>query len=81
MNLFQDMMSKVFGMPGFIIQTFFQFIYPFVAMISYNVIVGDTITKVIIRVFNVDPSSLFVQRQFVIIMATLFVTLPLSLYR
>ena len=75
------MMSKAFGTPGYVIQTFFQFIYPFVAMISYNVIVGDTVTTVVIRVTGIDPSALIVQRQFVIIVITLLITLPLSLYR
>ena len=75
------MMSKAFGTPGYVIQTFFQFIYPFIAMISYNVIVGDTITAVVVRVSGVNPNNWFVQREFIIVLTTLFVTLPLSLYK
>ena len=74
-------MSKVYGTPGYVVQTFFQFLYPFISMICYNVVVGDTVTKVLIRVFDIDPSALIAQRQFVIVMVTLIITLPLSLYR
>lgn len=50
-------------------------------MMSYNIIVGDTATKVIIRVAGIDHDSIFAQREFTILIATIFVTLPLSLYR
>lgn len=48
---YQDLVHVAFGRPGFYLLTLLQFIYPFIAMISYNVIIGDTITKVFKRVF------------------------------
>lgn len=50
-------------------------------MISYNVIAGDTFTKVMIRVTGVGAGSVLGSRNFAIAVATLFITLPLSLYR
>jgi len=43
---YQDLVHVAFGRPGFYLLTLLQFVYPFIAMISYNVIIGDTITKV-----------------------------------
>lgn len=48
---YQDLVHVAFGRPGFYLLTLLQFIYPFIAMISYNVIIGDTVTKVFKRVF------------------------------
>lgn len=48
---YQDLVHVAFGKPGFYLLTLLQFIYPFIAMISYNVIIGDTVTKVFKRVF------------------------------
>lgn len=48
-------------------------------MISYNIIVGDTLTKVMVRLFSLTSNSVFVRRDFVIGIATLFVTVPLCL--
>ncbi|KAJ8314174.1 hypothetical protein KUTeg_008735 [Tegillarca granosa] len=54
-----------------------------IAMISYNVIIGDTITKIIIRIGGADylGRTVLGNRQFIIFLVTLLVTLPLSLYR
>lgn len=49
---YQDLVHVAFGRPGFYLLTLLQFIYPFIAMISYNVIIGDTVTKVFKRVFS-----------------------------
>lgn len=49
---YQDLVHVAFGRPGFYLLTLLQFIYPFIAMISYNVIIGDTITKVFKRAFS-----------------------------
>lgn len=46
-NSYQDLVHVAFGRPGFYLLTLLQFIYPFIAMISYNVIIGDTVTKVL----------------------------------
>lgn len=50
-------------------------------MISYNIIVGDTLTKVMVRLFDVTANSVFVRRDFVIGIATLFITSPLCLMK
>ncbi|XP_077515384.1 putative sodium-coupled neutral amino acid transporter 11 isoform X2 [Amblyomma americanum] len=80
-STYQDLVQAAFGLPGFYALTFMQFIYPFIAMISYNVIIGDTVTKVFVRIFNVAPDSILGNRHFIVIMASLLVTLPLSLHR
>lgn len=50
-------------------------------MISYNVIIGDTATKVIFRLFDVTQGSLLFNRNTIVLLTTLSVTLPLSLQR
>lgn len=53
-------------------------------MISYNIIVGDTLTKVLIYFSSAkeeNTDELEFQRESVVLLATLFCTLPLSLYR
>lgn len=80
-STYQDLVQAAFGLPGFYVLTFMQFIYPFIAMISYNVIIGDTVTKVLVRIFSVPADSILGNRHFIVIMASLLVTLPLSLHR
>lgn len=50
-------------------------------MVSYNVVVGDTVTKVIIRLTGISQDSLFAKRHVIVLIATLLVTVPLCLYR
>ena len=54
-------------------------------MISYNIIVGDTLTKVLIyftsNMESENSDQLEFQRESVVLLATVFVTLPLSLHR
>ncbi|XP_058792720.1 putative sodium-coupled neutral amino acid transporter 11 [Phymastichus coffea] len=78
---YQGLMRASFGRPGFYILTALQFVYPFIAMVSYNVVVGDTVTKVLIRVTGLEPDSFLVRREVVILLATLLVVIPLCLYR
>ncbi|XP_021367109.1 putative sodium-coupled neutral amino acid transporter 11 isoform X3 [Mizuhopecten yessoensis] len=82
---YQDMILVACGRPGFYILTTLQFLYPLIAMISYQVIIGDTITKVIISIGGEEHYALgdtiLANRQFIIFLSTLLVTLPLSLYR
>ncbi|XP_008582017.1 PREDICTED: putative sodium-coupled neutral amino acid transporter 11 isoform X1 [Galeopterus variegatus] len=51
------------------------------AMISYNIIAGDTLSKVFQRIPGVEPENLFIGRHFIIVLSTVTFTLPLSLYR
>lgn len=53
----------------------------FSAMVSYNIVVGDTVTKVIVRLTGIDKTSPFAKRQFIVLIASLFITIPLCLYR
>ncbi len=54
---------------------------PLPAMVSYNVIVGDTVTLLLLRATSLDPSSLLARREVVTLATTIMVTLPLSLYK
>ncbi|CAL7948471.1 unnamed protein product [Xylocopa violacea] len=78
---YQGLMRASFGRTGFYILTTLQFIYPFIAMVSYNVVVGDTVTKVLIRVTGISETSIFAHRQVVVFFATVCITIPLCLYR
>ncbi|CAL1291172.1 unnamed protein product [Larinioides sclopetarius] len=78
---YQALIQSQFGKPGYYFLTVAQFIYPLIAMISYNIIIGDTITKVLMRMFDVSRNSVLGNRHFIVFFCTIFVTLPLSLYR
>ncbi|XP_052037105.1 putative sodium-coupled neutral amino acid transporter 11 isoform X1 [Apodemus sylvaticus] len=78
---YQSLVSKTFGFPGYLLLSTLQFMYPFIAMISYNIITGDTLSKVFQRLPGVDPGSWFISRHFIIAVSTVTCTLPLSLYR
>ncbi|KAK7867405.1 hypothetical protein R5R35_003834 [Gryllus longicercus] len=78
---YQGLMQAAFGKPGFVLLSILQFTYPFIAMVSYNVVVGDTITKVLTRMTGVEADSLLARREFVVALATIFITIPLCLYR
>lgn len=77
---YPGMMESAFGRWGFYVLSFLQLVYPLIAMISYNIIVGDTLTKVLVYFAN-DSGEMRYQREVVVLVATIFVTLPLSLYR
>ncbi|XP_067648813.1 putative sodium-coupled neutral amino acid transporter 11 [Haliotis asinina] len=81
---YQDMVLVAFGRPGFYVLTVLQFLYPFIAMVSYNVIIGDTLTKIVLWLGGEEETvihSVLGNRQFIIFISTLIITLPLSLYR
>ncbi|XP_041365404.1 putative sodium-coupled neutral amino acid transporter 11 [Gigantopelta aegis] len=83
-DTYQDMVLVAFGRPGFYILTVLQFVYPFIAMVSYNVIIGDTVTKFVLWCGGEGETlahSVLGNRQFIIFLSTLFITLPLSLYK
>ena len=75
------MVQEAFGRPGFYVLSLLQFVYPFLTMISYNVVVGDTVTYVVKRLLLTSDDSYFINRQVVAFMTSLLITLPLSLYR
>nr|XP_055071754.1 putative sodium-coupled neutral amino acid transporter 11 [Misgurnus anguillicaudatus] len=78
---YQTLVQSTFGLTGYFILSGLQFMYPFIAMISYNIITGDTLTKVFMRIQGVGPEDILTQRHFVILMTTILFTTPLSLYR
>ncbi|XP_073702116.1 putative sodium-coupled neutral amino acid transporter 11 [Garra rufa] len=80
-NSYQSLVQSTFGQIGYLIVSALQFLYPFIAMISYNIITGDTLTKVFMRIPGVGPGNILTERHFVILMSTLLFTIPLSLYR
>nr|XP_061799734.1 putative sodium-coupled neutral amino acid transporter 11 [Nerophis lumbriciformis] len=80
-NSYQALVQNTFGFPGLLILSALQFLYPFIAMISYNITTGDTLTKVFQRIPGVGPDHIVANRHFVIVISTVLCTLPLSLYR
>ncbi|KAF6362192.1 solute carrier family 38 member 11 [Rhinolophus ferrumequinum] len=80
-DTYQSLVNKTFGFPGYLLLSILQFLYPFIAMISYNIITGDTLSKVFQRIPGVDPENFFIGRHFIIVLSTVAFTLPLSLYR
>ncbi|XP_051565565.1 putative sodium-coupled neutral amino acid transporter 11 isoform X2 [Myxocyprinus asiaticus] len=80
-NSYQSLVQSTFGLIGYLILSALQFLYPFIAMISYNIITGDTLTKVFMRIPGVGPGDILTERHFVILVSTLLFTLPLSLFR
>ncbi|XP_054978300.1 putative sodium-coupled neutral amino acid transporter 11 isoform X1 [Sorex araneus] len=80
-DTYQSLVNKTFGFPGYLFLSILQFLYPFIAMISYNIITGDILSKVFQRIPEVDPENIFTGRHFIIVLTTVTFTLPLSLYR
>ncbi|KAM6985028.1 putative sodium-coupled neutral amino acid transporter 11 [Aplochiton taeniatus] len=80
-NSYQSLVKYTFGFPGFLVLSALQFLYPFIAMVSYNIITGDTLTKVFQRIPGVGPENILAERHFVILISTILFTIPLSLYR
>ncbi|XP_036601364.1 putative sodium-coupled neutral amino acid transporter 11 isoform X2 [Trichosurus vulpecula] len=78
---YQSLVHKTFGFSGYLLLSSLQFLYPFIAMISYNIITGDTLGKVFQRIPGVDPDNFFIGRHFIIGLSTVAFSLPLSLYR
>ncbi|XP_072392712.1 putative sodium-coupled neutral amino acid transporter 11 [Diabrotica undecimpunctata] len=78
---YQGIMEAAFGRPGYYLLGILQFVYPFIAMVSYNIVVGDTVTKVIIRLTGIGPDSFFAKREVIVLIATFLITIPLCLYR
>ncbi|OWZ57491.1 solute carrier family 38 (sodium-coupled neutral amino acid transporter), member 11 [Cryptococcus neoformans] len=82
---YTETMYHCFGPLGAMAVSFFQFSFAFGGTAAFHVIVGDTIPRVISYTFPSFAEDaflrLFVNRQAVIIMCTLFISFPLSLHR
>jgi len=81
---YQGVMTICFGKPGFIIISIIQFLFPYLAVVGYNVGVGDTLSKVFGAFVGEDPqtsSLLFLNRNIIIASTCIAILLPLALYR
>ncbi|NWV17418.1 AVT2 protein, partial [Origma solitaria] len=78
---YQELVRKTYGIAGYVILSALQFLYPFIALISYNIVTGDTLVKVFQRIPGVGPDNVLTDRRFIILLTTAFFTLPISLYR
>ncbi|KAJ7345693.1 hypothetical protein JRQ81_001643 [Phrynocephalus forsythii] len=78
---YQALVNKAYGFVGHLILSALQFLYPFIAMISYNIITGDILTKVLQRIPGVDQDNFLIGRHVIILCVTIVFTLPLSLYQ
>ncbi|KAM4697883.1 putative sodium-coupled neutral amino acid transporter 11 [Rhinophrynus dorsalis] len=80
-STYQSLVSKTFGIPGYLLLSVLQFLYPFAAMVSYNIITGDILPKIFQRIPGVTPESVLADRRLVILLTTAVITLPIALYR
>ncbi|CAG7854508.1 Vacuolar amino acid transporter 2 [Serendipita indica DSM 11827] len=81
---YMDIMSHCFGWMGCAAVSLFQFSFAFGGMAAFCVIIGDTIPHVVRSIFpGLQDSALsfLVSRQFLIILCTVCISYPLSLYR
>ncbi|KAI0256086.1 amino acid transporter [Lactifluus subvellereus] len=84
-NSYIGIMNRCFGSSGRAAVSFFQFSFAFGGMCAFGIIIGDTIPHVIRFLFPNLPSvpvlSIFADRRFIIVLCTVGVSYPLSLYR
>ncbi|KAI8819902.1 transmembrane amino acid transporter protein superfamily [Fimicolochytrium jonesii] len=80
---YQDLIWHCFGQRGYITISIFQFIFAYGAMCAYAVIVGDTLPLVLSH-FIPNTNLIYPiisSRRIMITICTIFISLPLSLYR
>uniref|UniRef100_A0A1A9VTA5 Putative sodium-coupled neutral amino acid transporter 11 n=1 Tax=Glossina austeni TaxID=7395 RepID=A0A1A9VTA5_GLOAU len=78
---YPGIMEAAYGKYGYYLLSLLQFMYPFLAMISYNVVVGDTLSKVLVRFFPSWGTSMGAVRLGVVFFVTVGVVVPLCLYK
>lgn len=81
---YQGVMTCCFGRAGFFIISIIQFLFPFMAVVGYNIGVGDTLSKVFGAFVGEDPQSsslIFLNRNIIIGVTCITILLPLSLYK
>lgn len=76
-----DIMSHCYGVHGRVAVSIFQFVFAFGGMCAFCVVVGDTIPNVIASLLPALRDTLLSNRQFVMIVCTMAISFPLSLYR
>jgi sodium-coupled neutral amino acid transporter 11 len=84
-NSFQGTVQHCFGRTGLIAISIAQWAFAFGGMVAFGIIVGDTIPHVLAAVWpglrDIPVLSLLTNRRAVIVICTLGVSYPLSLYR
>ncbi|XP_058834141.1 putative sodium-coupled neutral amino acid transporter 11 [Topomyia yanbarensis] len=78
---YPGVMEAAYGKGGYYLLSLLQFMYPFLAMISYNVVVGDTLSKVLVRLVPSWGNAMGAVRFGVVLVVTVFVIIPLCLYK
>ena len=87
---YEELMDKLFGLPGYAAVLLALFLYDFGAMLAYLIILGDVSTSIVkevgIKVFGVSPSDPLVTdywtvRRFCIALISCVIILPLCLLR
>ena len=68
---YHGLTESAFGKLGYYLISLLQFLYPFLAMISYNVVCGDTLSKVFVQFFPQLGSSMGSVRFFIVFLVTL----------
>lgn len=84
-NSFQSTVSACFGRPGLIAISVAQWAFAFGGMIAFCIIIGDSIPHVMAAMFprieDTPVLSLLTNRRAVIVLTTVGISYPLSLYR
>jgi solute carrier family 38 (sodium-coupled neutral amino acid transporter), member 11 len=82
-STYQGLIEFCFGSKGLLLISIFQFVFAYGALCAYTVIIGDTIPRVFVSMLHKESIlyPILTSRSFVIICCTVFVSLPLSLYR
>ncbi|KAK9798803.1 putative Amino acid transporter [Seiridium cardinale] len=84
-NSFQGTVEHCFGKPGLIAISIAQWAFAFGGMVAFGVIVGDSIPHVLQAVFpglsDIPVLGLLADRRAVIVVFTLGISYPLTLYR
>lgn len=84
-NSFQATMEHCFGKSGLVAISVAQWAFAFGGMVAFCIIIGDTIPRVLASVFpslhTIPILWLFTDRRAIIVLFTLGISYPLSLYR
>ncbi|KAI6381062.1 hypothetical protein MCOR25_001360 [Pyricularia grisea] len=84
-NSFQGTVERCFGKPGLIAVSVAQWAFAFGGMVAFGVIVGDSIPHVFLAIWpnlrSIPVLGLLADRRAVIVIFTLGISYPLTLYR
>lgn len=80
-NTYIDIMDHCFGRRGRIAVSLFQGAFAFGGMCAFIVVIGDTIPHVLASLIPILENSFLTSRAFIMIVCTMTISFPLSLYR